>query len=84
VAQGDAQPAAAERDVSVVRRLAQARAAARLPAAQAPHAELVQREVPRAEQERGARLVLLLLRHRHRHRPYAVARRPSSPSPRKR
>jgi hypothetical protein len=37
--------------------------------------------VPRAVQERGARLVLLLLLLL---RPYAVARRPSSPSPRKR
>jgi hypothetical protein len=73
-----------------VRRLAQARAAAQrsaaqraeqLPAAQAPHGELVQREAPRAVQGRGARLVRLLLLRR---RPYAVARRPSSPSPRKR
>jgi hypothetical protein len=53
-----------------------------LPAAQVPRAELVQREAPRAVralQGRHARPAVLLLL-----RPYAVARRPSSPLPRKR
>jgi hypothetical protein len=71
------------------RQLAVAPAAARLPAAQVPHAEPVQREAPpavRALRGRGARpaLLLPLLRRRLLRRPYAAARRPSSPLPRKR
>src|SRR5262245_11724653 len=67
---------------AAVRRPA-AQRAERLPVAQVPHAERVQREAPRAVralQERGARPALLRLRHR----PYAVARRLSSPLPQKR
>src|SRR5262245_25828732 len=72
-------PLAAAR--AAVRRSAVQRAE-RLPAAKVPHAERVQREAPHAVpalQGRGARPALLL-----RLRPYAVARRLSSPLPRKR
>jgi len=74
-----------ERQLAVARAAARRSAvqrAERLPAAQV-HAERVQREAPHAVpalQGRGARPALLLLRRR----PYAVARRLSSPLPRKR
>src|SRR5262245_29099686 len=75
----------AERQLAVARaavRRSAVQRAERLPAAQVPHAERVQREAPHAVpalQGRGARPALLLLR-----RPYAVPRRLSSPLPRKR
>jgi hypothetical protein len=80
----DGQSAAAQRAGfarRAARTLAAAHVAGPLPAAQVPRAELVQREAPRAVralQGRHARPAVLLLR------PYAVARRPSSPLPRKR
>src|SRR5262245_46860836 len=78
----------AERQLAVAVARAAARRSAvqraeRLPAAQV-HAERVQREAPHAVpalQGRGAPPALLLLLRR---RPYAVARRLSSPLPRKR
>jgi hypothetical protein len=76
----------AERQLAVARaavRRSAVQRAERLPAAQVPHAERVQREAPHAVpalQGRGARPALLLLRLR----PYAAARRLSSPLPRKR